>query len=145
MEFMRQKRAIAESTAKRFYDNELKSLKANYTDKLITNLEQLIGPSYKIGEESAKNLAKGFDKNKHEFLKGIRDVLKQMRNTVQSEVDATLKQSQAKLNALKVQMQNVQAQGNNINVYAQAQGASPYQEGMQMGRAIDRELRRRGI
>ena len=68
-----------------------------------------------------------------------------MRNMVEVEVNATVQQGQHRLNDLKTQVANAQNAVNNINVYAQAAGPSPYQSGVQMATGIDRELRRRGI
>lgn len=145
MDVMKRKRNIAESIAKKYYDRELKQLKGQYTDKLVTNLEEIVDQAGKVGQKSADKLTKGFDKNKDSFIKSVKDVLNQMRQMAEMEVNATIQQSQHKLNNLKTQISNAQGAINNINVYPQAAGPSPYQAGAQMGRGIDRELRRRGI
>lgn len=145
MDVMKRKRNIAEGIAKKYYDRELKQLKGQYTDKLVTNLEEIVDTAGEVGQKSAKKLTKGFDKNKDGFIKSVKDVLNQMRQMAEMEVNATIQQSQHKLNNLRTQISNAQGAVNNINVYAQATGPSPYQAGTQMGRGIDRELRRRGI
>ncbi|WP_215507603.1 phage tail tape measure protein [Peptoniphilus sp. EMRHCC_23] len=145
MDLLKRKRNLAESIAKKYYDRELKNLKGQYTDKLVTNLEEIVKTAGEVGKKSADKLTKGFDKNKDSFIKSVKDVLNQMRQMAEMEVNATIQQSQHKLNNLKTQISNAQGAVNNINVYPQAAGPSPYQAGTQMGRGIDRELRRRGI